>query len=183
MMQEETQAQDEALRTAFRDAMGNLAAGVVMVTTALDGRPWGMTVSACCSVSVDPPMLLVSLSQTTASVHAISESQRFGVSVLGSRALQTAKFGAARGAPKFIETFCREGCESATPAVVNAIAHVDCRVAETVHAGDHVIFIGDVVCVVGNDDPDSPLVYHDRRYHRLTEDSDVGAAPASLLWL
>jgi flavin reductase (DIM6/NTAB) family NADH-FMN oxidoreductase RutF len=180
---QETQTRAEAVGLAFREAMADLAAGVVMVTTTLDGRPWGMTVSACCSVSVNPPMLLVSLSESTASARAIAESGRFGVSLLGSRALATAKFGAARGAPKFIEPFCREGCESGTPAVADATAHVDCRVARAVPAGDHIVFIGDVVCVIGNAGPDQPLVYHDRRYHRLSEESDVGAAPPSLLWL
>jgi flavin reductase ActVB len=182
-MSQGARAVDEALHGKFRDAMGNLAAGVVMVTTTLDGRPWGMTVSACCSVSVDPPLLLVSLSENTASARAVTESGRFGVSVLGSRALETARFGAARGAPKFIEGFCQEGCESATPAVADAISHVDCRVADTVEAGDHVIFIGEVRCVIGSAPFDQPLVYHDRRYHRLSEASDVGAAPPSLLWL
>ena len=45
----------------FRAAMSRLAAGVVMVTCHVDDKPWGLTVSACCSVSMDPPLLPVSL--------------------------------------------------------------------------------------------------------------------------
>jgi flavin reductase (DIM6/NTAB) family NADH-FMN oxidoreductase RutF len=47
--------------SAFREAMSLLAAAVVMVTTRIDGRPWSLTISSCCSVSVAPPMILISL--------------------------------------------------------------------------------------------------------------------------
>jgi flavin reductase ActVB len=175
---------DEQLRDDLRHAMGNLATGVVMVTTMLDGRPWGLTVSACCSVSIDPPMLLVSLGEATASARVIQETKTFGVSILSARCLETAKFGSTRGAPKFIEPFCEGDWEgvSASPAVAGAIAHLDCRVAEIVRGGDHLIFVANVVRVLRSESSDHPLVYHDRRYHRLTEDSDVGAAPPYLMW-
>jgi len=174
----------EELVGAFRDAMGLLAAGVVMVTTRVDDRPWGLTVSACCSVSMSPPMLLVSLGSSTASVAAIEATSRFGVSILGERLIEAARFGSARGAPKFIDELHDEASDerSATPAVAGAISHVDCVVVQVLPVADHTIFLGRVENVLGARRSEDPLVYHDRRWHRLGFASDLGAAPAPDLW-
>jgi flavin reductase ActVB len=183
-MNQLTRTLGDQVTDGLRHAMSQLAAGVVMVTTMVDGRPWGLTVSACCSVSMDPPMLLVSLGESTASAKAILETRRFGVSILGARTLGTAQFGSTRGEAKFIEPYCHDPADQAseTPVIAGAIAHIDCHVAEVVRGGDHLIFIGDVVGVTTTQTADNALVYHDRRYHRLTADSDVGAAPAYLTW-
>jgi flavin reductase (DIM6/NTAB) family NADH-FMN oxidoreductase RutF len=174
----------EDVLSGFRDAMSRLAAGVVMVTTRVDGRPWGLTVSACCSVSMAPPMLLVSLGAVTASARAIEESGRFGVSILGERLIETARYGSTRGAPKFLEELCDPKADehSATPVIAGAISHVDCGVTQALHVADHVIFLGEVEHVVVPRRHDDPLVYHDRRWHRLGFASDLGAAPAPDLW-
>jgi flavin reductase (DIM6/NTAB) family NADH-FMN oxidoreductase RutF len=165
---------DDALASGMRHAMSQLAVGVVMVTTTIDGRPRGVTVSACCSVSMEPPMLLISLLQTTASAQAILKTNRFGVSILGARALETARYGSALGVPKFIEAYCRGDVPKArTPGIAGAIAHIHCEIAEVVRGGDHVIFLGHVVKVDVGSEGDNPLVYYDRRYHHLTDESDV----------
>ena len=122
----------------FKMAMSRLAAGVVMVTCHVDGKPWGLTVSACCSVSMEPPLILVSLGSTTASAHAIAETGSFGVSLLGEELLGVAQFGAARGEPKFLDDFCRVGDHEATsPVVAGALSAIDCTVEQVVPAGDH----------------------------------------------
>lgn len=171
---------DDEVASGFRDAMGRLATGVVMVTCHVDGKPWGLTVSACCSVSVTPPLLLVSLSEQTASAHAIAESGRFGVSILGEQLIDVARFGSAKGQPKFVSDFVRgetDGAtDSTTPAVAKALAHVDCVVVQSVRAGDHVIFIGSVANVIAHPG-DSPLVYYVRAYHRLGGATDLGVGP------
>lgn len=174
----------EDVGSGFREAMSRLAAGVVMVTAHVDGRPWGLTVSACCSVSMAPPMLLVSLGSVTTSARAIEESGRFGVSILGERLIDTARFGAARGAPKFLEELVDSGGDgrSSTPVVAGAIGHVDCAVVQALRVADHVLFLGRVEHVVVARGHEDPLVYHDRRWHRLGYASDLGAAPAPDLW-
>jgi flavin reductase (DIM6/NTAB) family NADH-FMN oxidoreductase RutF len=163
----------------FRSAMSRLAAGVVMVTCHVDGKPWGLTVSACCSVSMEPQLLLVSLGRETASAYAIADTWRFGVSVLGERLTDVARFGASRGKPKFVDDFCHPGdCASRTPVVAGALAHVDCSVARRVPAGDHIIYIGRVENVVLSDG-DRPLVYYSRSYHRLAPTDDLHVAPVA----
>ena len=65
-----------------REAMGRLATGVVIVTSWVEARPWGITVSSCCSLSMQPVLLLVALATRTASTRMILESGGFGVSIL-----------------------------------------------------------------------------------------------------
>jgi flavin reductase ActVB len=166
----------DTVEDGFRAAMGQLAAGVVMVTCHLDGKPWGLTVSACCSVSMEPPLLLVSLGRQTASAHAIGESGSFGVSVLGESLIEVARFGSSRGQPKFLDHFCHGDTICESPAVAGALAHVDCTVEQTVAAGDHTIYIGRVRDVI-LEDGDRPLVYHTQSYHRLGEATDLHVGP------
>jgi flavin reductase ActVB len=177
-------AGQDDVSAAFRDAMGRLAAGIVMVTTYVDGRPWGLTVSACCSVTVSPPMLLVSLGTTTTSARTIDASGRFGVSILGDHLIDTARFGSARNQPKFVERFCDGQRALASPVIAGAISHVDCRVEQAIVASDHTLFLGSVEHVVPGPGPSdaSPLVYHSRRYHSLSLASDLGAAPGPNIW-
>jgi flavin reductase ActVB len=162
----------------FREAMSRLASGVVIVTTVVDGTPWGMTVSACCSVSMDPPLMLISLAGQTKSAATIRERGRFGVSILGANSVEVARFGAAPGQPKFIPQFCGPDEEHpvASPNVNSALAHVDCTVESEVAAGDHVLFIGLVGRVRGVGGTamwDSPLVYYRRDFYGLGNLQDV----------
>jgi flavin reductase ActVB len=175
-------AEVDQLALEFREAMGRLAAGIVMVTTEVDGRPWGLTVSACCSISMSPPTIAVSLGDNTVSAKVIEERGRFGVSILGESLLDAARFGSLRGEPKFVDHFCASQERSMSPAIESAIAHMDCRVERTAHVADHVVFFGEVECVLTRHEEDNPLVYHDRRFHRLSFSSDIRAAPAPDLW-
>jgi flavin reductase (DIM6/NTAB) family NADH-FMN oxidoreductase RutF len=168
----------DAVLNGFRTAMSRLAAGVVMVTCHVAGKPWGLTVSACCSVSMSPPLLLVSLGSATTSARAIQESGEFGVSLLGQSLIDVARFGSAPGQPKFVESYCDEGEICGSPVVAGALAHVDCMLERHVPAGDHVLLIGEVRNVVVSDDEnEGPLVYHRRSYHRLSASSDLHVGP------
>jgi flavin reductase ActVB len=173
---------DAVLGDLFRESMSQLVTGVVMVTSWLEGKPWGLTVSACCSVSVDPPLLLVSLSRETASSKAIDADGGFGVSILGERLIDVARFGAAKGQPKFVERFCRSGEEREesprSPVVAGALAHIDCTVHQKIEAGDHAIYLGRVGAVLV-ENGDRPLVYYARTYHRLAGSSDLGVGPVA----
>jgi flavin reductase ActVB len=168
---------DQALvGQAFREAMSNLAAGVVMVTCRIDGRPWGMTVSACISVSMSPPTLLVSLGTESSAARAIEVERSFGVSILGQGQIDAARYGSASGAPKFLEPFLdhrgEQETRSKTPVVAGALGHVDCRVVEQVGVGDHTLFLGRVRAVLLSPG-DEPLIYYGRAYRALA------AGPAS----
>jgi len=162
----------------FREAMSSLASGVVMVTTSVDGLPWGMTVSACCSVSMNPPLLLISLATQTKSASVIQEHNYFGVSILGANSVEVARYGSAPAQPKFIPQFCGEnnGLHQYSPAVQSSLAHLDCKLNSTIVAGDHLIMIGEVLSVrsvTKNPAWDSPLLYFRRDYFSLGRLQDV----------
>jgi flavin reductase ActVB len=152
----------------FREAMRRLAASVVMVTTWMDGEPWGLTVSACCSVSATPPSLLVSVGEYTATAGAIRKEHRFGVSILGQEQSHVARFGARPREPKFVSQFCDHDAENqcVTPVVGGAVAHVDCRCVQEVAAADHMLFIGEVQRVVLHPE-ERPLIYYASDFHRV----------------
>lgn len=171
------------LADAFRFAMGRLATGVVMVTTWVDEEPWGLTISACCSVSTAPPALLVSLGVHTTSARTAVEDGGFGVSILGERLVEAARFGSAPGQPKFVQRFCSapdgpaDECYSTSPVVAGALAHLDCSVVRVVEHADHLLLIGDVrsVTVAAND---TPLLYYSRAY-RVLGVGEPGHKPTS----
>jgi flavin reductase (DIM6/NTAB) family NADH-FMN oxidoreductase RutF len=144
--------------------MTALASGVVLVTCRHAGRPWGMTVTAFASVSADPPTVLVSLGSGTASARAIAATGAFGVSILSREQIGVAQHGAVAGAAKFLDALV-EPLErlSASPAVPQALAHLDCDVVDIVDAADHTVFFAHVRAVRrlrGGD----PLLYHGRGY-------------------
>jgi flavin reductase (DIM6/NTAB) family NADH-FMN oxidoreductase RutF len=155
---------------AFREAMSSLAAGVVMVTCRIGGRPWGVTVSACISVSLSPPTLLVSLDTESSAARAIAAEESFGVSILGQRQIDAARYGSAAGAEKFLERLLDRGGErelrSKSPVLAGALAHVDCQLVERVPVGDHALFLGRVRSVLLSPG-DEPLVYYGRAYRAL----------------
>jgi flavin reductase ActVB len=158
--------------------MARLAAAPVLVTCMIDDRPWGLTVSACCSVSVEPPLLLISVGSQTATARAIAADGRFGVHLLGEQMIDVARFGSAVGQAKFCDHFCDRDDPRGLPLVQNALAQFKCTVNRQIEAGDHTIFLGAVQKVVTSPVTDRPLLYFDRSYHRLAPSTDLGVAPA-----
>jgi flavin reductase (DIM6/NTAB) family NADH-FMN oxidoreductase RutF len=155
-----------AAPAAFTDAMSSLASGVVMVTGWIDGRPWGMTVSAFASVSDEPPTILVSLRSDTASARAIEEAGSFGVSILGRHHCAAAAHGSAPGASKFLERFATRDEDGQAPVIDGALAHLDCDLTAELRVADHTIFVGRV-CEARTASGGEPLVYFRRGYWTL----------------
>src|ERR1700721_3867871 len=96
-----SQGRDQVDATVFRDTLARVPTPVTVVTSHVDRRPHGTTVSAFSSLSLEPPMILVSLDQRSDLLKIIAETGRFGVNVLpaGQRARATAF--ARKGADKF----------------------------------------------------------------------------------
>jgi len=154
---------------AYREAMSHLAATVSMVTTTVDERPWGLTISSCCSVSVAPPTVLISVATQTASAAAIRREGRFGLSILGRRGREAALAGSVQGTPKFLEEHCLPD-QSRTPIVRGALAHLDCSVIKEIEVVDHTVFFGevdDVIMFKG----ERPLLYYARDYAFLEDET------------
>ena len=152
--------QDPALQTAFRAAMGNVAGPVAVVTTHAAGTPAGTTVSAFMSLSMEPPMLLVSLMRGSHLLSLLSVGTSVGVNVLGADQAALATQFTGRHDQRFVgvDWHLLDGA----PAIAEAHAWVALRVARLVPAGDHVLVLGDVVNALA--DGQSPLTYHRRAF-------------------
>jgi flavin reductase ActVB len=149
----------------FREAMAQFPSGVTIVTTIdRDGRRWGFTASSFCSVSMDPPLVLVCLA-TTAQCHPVFETaERYVVHVVHQEHADLAVQFATRGADKFAGAGFGAD-EHGLPVLDRAAVTLSC-VRHAVHpAGDHSILLGRVERVeVGED---RPAIYFQRRFHLI----------------
>ncbi|MER3409294.1 MAG: MFS transporter [Thermoleophilia bacterium] len=155
---------------AFKAAMRVLASGVVMVTARKGERLWGLTISACCSISANPPLVLISLARTASCLPAVLDTGRFGLSILRADQKGLAELGAIPGAPKYVDAFCEEREPGfRTTMIAGALAHLDCRVTATFEVADHALVIGAVERAVTEAElaEPGPLLYFNRTFHAL----------------
>lgn len=159
---------------AFKAAMRVLAGGVVMVTARRSDRLWGLTISACCSISASPPQVLISLAETASCLPAVLETGRFGLSILRAGQKKLADLGAVPGGPKEVDAFVvSAGPEGSVAMIAGALAHLDCSVDRVFDIADHKLIIGNVEHAVaaGVDELEAPgpLLYFNRTFHALGE--------------
>ncbi|WP_399498498.1 flavin reductase family protein [Streptomyces sp. P17] len=166
MMDQDTEIPDAAVTPEeFRAAMGRFPSGVVVVTTRCqDGTPRGFTASSFCSVSLEPPMVLVCLANSADSATSFARCDRFAVSVLSPVHRSLAERFATKGADKFASGGLRLS-PGGLPTVERALSELDC-VAHARHpAGDHTVLIGRVTGVRLGEG--APMVYYDRSFRTL----------------
>jgi flavin reductase (DIM6/NTAB) family NADH-FMN oxidoreductase RutF len=155
-------------RTELRRVMGHFATGVTIITTRdVDGKPYGLTANALCSVSLDPPLLLVCVDKRAESHPAFGRSGLFAVNVLGLGHEDLSRRFAVSGGDKFVDVDHRSGV-SGLPLLDGALATIECRVVSVHEAGDHTIFIGEVEHLQGGGG--DPLLFFRGKYRRLVED-------------
>lgn len=146
----------------FAEALASWAAGVTLVTIA-DGRDdIGTTVSACCPVSVAPPLLLVSLIAAAYPAEVLSRSDRFAVTVLAAdqRALAGRFAAAGRPAARVLLANVphRRGSSSGALIPDGGLAAFECAVTTRVPAGDHLLLVAAVTAVPYVAESGQPLV-------------------------
>lgn len=129
-------------QAAYREAISHFATGVTIITTRHEGRPAGMTASAVASLSLEPVLLLVCISNHLPTHAAIDASRSFVVNVLGEEDEELARRFARPAEDKFAGVALRE--EHHLPVLEQAIAYFICDVDERLPGGDHSIFIGRV---------------------------------------
>ena len=154
----------------FRRVMGHFVTGVTVVT-ALDGeQPFGITVNALSSVSLDPPLVMVALDRRRFLTPIVRAAGRYAVNVLSEdqQALSDCFAGAPvePGRQRFCGAEWHAG-ESGLPLIDGAIATLECTVVETFSAGDHDLFIGRVDVLANDPEHAMPLLYYRRRYLRI----------------
>jgi flavin reductase (DIM6/NTAB) family NADH-FMN oxidoreductase RutF len=150
----------------FRSAVGSFATGVTVVTTRGEEHAYGMTANAFSSVSLDPPLVLVCvISQSEGSEH-IRRNGCFAVNVLRAEQEPLSRYFASRDRPRGRDAFGEvphRVAASGSPVLEGAIGYLDCRLHTSHDAGDHEIFIGEVL-ELGFDPDGEPLVFHGGGY-------------------
>ena len=128
----------------LRRAFGNFATGVTVVTTHdAQGKPCGFTANSFTSVSIDPPLLLVSIAKTAFGCEVFTASQGFAVNILARNQRELSNRFAAAGTDKFANLGWHQG-QNGSPLIDDVVAWFDCSHHEQVDAGDHIILIGRV---------------------------------------
>jgi flavin reductase (DIM6/NTAB) family NADH-FMN oxidoreductase RutF len=154
----------------FRRVMGHFVTGVTVVS-AFDGeQPFGITVNALSSVSLDPPLVMVALDRRRFLTPIVQATGRYAVNILSEdqRAMSDCFAGAPvqPGRDAFCGAAWHRGA-SGLPLIDGAIATLECTVVETFSAGDHDLFIGRVDTLANDPSHPMPLLYYRRRYLRI----------------
>ncbi|MCO4890578.1 flavin reductase family protein [Cupriavidus sp. WGtm5] len=143
---------------AMRDALGQFATGVTVVTAAgADGRPVGVTINAFASVSLAPPLLLWCLARSSGSLPVLRAAPCHAINVLGSAQLEVCRRFASRAGDRFAGIAHRPG-PCGTVLIDGTLAYFICRHRSVRTVGDHVLFVVEVVAYGAA--PGTPLVFH-----------------------
>jgi flavin reductase (DIM6/NTAB) family NADH-FMN oxidoreductase RutF len=131
----------------FRDALAQFATGVTIVCTrAPNGRYVGFTANSFNSVSLDPPLILWTIARRSGSLAAFDSAERYAVNVLSSEQANLARRFSRPHADRFAGVAHRLGWSDA-PLIDGCVAWLECRHHARHSAGDHVVFVGEVVTV------------------------------------
>ncbi len=156
-----------ALVDDFKNAVSSWASGVSVVCIAADGRSYGMTVSAFTSLSLEPPLVLVCLHQSSRILQRIPEVGRFSISILAMGQKEVSDFHAGRQGITPPPDAWVHWTPAGDPVIQGAASWLICGVHQIIDGGDHSIVIGRVE-EVATQEQEAPLVYHRRGYKGLT---------------
>lgn len=148
---------------AFKAVLGRFASGVTVVTVATPDGDHGMTASAFCSVSLDPPLVLVCVGKKNQTHTWLEQVRRFGINVLSADQVSVSNRFAGwwDGGDKWADLPFVRGESSGAPLLAAALGTLDCTLHSTADGGDHTIFIGKVHGAEARGERDSldPLLY------------------------
>jgi flavin reductase (DIM6/NTAB) family NADH-FMN oxidoreductase RutF len=149
----------------FRSVLGRFASGVTIVTARDDaGVDHGMTVSAFCSLSLDPPLVLLCVDHAASMYELLLTHPQFGISILSSNQEAYSRRFADPDSDRFDGIAYSRG-ESGVVLLEESLAHLECRVTEHYEGGDHTIFIAEVEHAEPRDG--RPLMYYRGGYAQL----------------
>jgi flavin reductase (DIM6/NTAB) family NADH-FMN oxidoreductase RutF len=141
---------------------------VAIVTAAHAGQRYGMTVNSFTSISLEPPLISVTLRQMTHTHELVEKSGEFAITILAAHQGSLSDRFAGK-IPEITDRF--EGVETGrllidAPLIKGGMAYFNCRVVNTIPVGENTLFIAEVIAVQGEGEGD-PLVYHNRVFWKL----------------
>lgn len=144
--------------------MTRFVSGITVVTTKdRSGKFHGITVSAFCSVSLEPPLVLICIEKTTGSHYAFGESGVFAVNFLPAGQASISEWFASQSEDKFKNVNYTIG-SLGVPLIKGCLANIECTIERTCDGGDHSIIVGRVDEATVNDG--DPLIYFRGEYRR-----------------
>ena len=150
----------------FRETLGRFPTGVTIVTAlSPDNTPIGVTISSFNSVSLDPPLILWSLSSNSPKLEAFRQANHYVINVLGANQRELSNRFASRTEDRFADVPVHVGL-GGVPLIEGCCAWFECTQEAQYPGGDHLIFIGHVQRFA-QEENSSPLVFFDGAYHRL----------------
>ena len=149
----------------YRQALRRFASGLTVVTVANGAELHGMTASSFAAVSLQPPLVLVSLEKGSRTRELVLEVGSFGVNVLAEGQEAVARGFSRSGHKPFEETEHHFG-RTGVPLLGGALAWLECHVDRTIDAGDHDVVIADVLATEAHNG--RPLLYFNRGYRSLS---------------
>jgi flavin reductase ActVB len=154
----------------FKSVQALLAGAVTIVTTRdKAGQPWGLTATSFCSLSLDPPLVVVCLAHSADSYHAFLTSSSFAVHILSARQSHLSQRFVTKGNTKYQQTHFEQG-QLGVPLLSESLACLECRVQAIYPGGDHCLLVG----LVEHGEPllseslSQPLLYYHRAYGTFT---------------
>jgi flavin reductase (DIM6/NTAB) family NADH-FMN oxidoreductase RutF len=154
-------------KNELRRVMGHFATGVTVITTiSRDGTPYGLTANAFMSVSLEPPLLLISVDKKAESYAFFEESKVFTVNILSDDQEGLSRRFAVSGGNKFEAVAYRRGANN-VPILEDTLGHIECRLYATYDGGDHTLYLGEVLEAETREG--RPLLFYRGGYRAFSE--------------
>lgn len=147
----------------LRNMFGRFASGVTVISCEMDGKIHGMTANSFVSVSLDPPLALISINRSARMHELLSQTDRFGLAILGEDQADMSTHFAGRPIDGYQPDFDRI---EETPVLRNALAWMVCVHETHFDVGDHTLFIGRLIDC-GYQEETNPLLYFSGQYGAL----------------
>ncbi|HWB87320.1 MAG TPA: flavin reductase family protein [Bryobacteraceae bacterium] len=152
----------------FRRACGRFATGVAVASVIdREGTPHGLTVSSFTSVSLQPPLILICLGHEVTIIDLFRSATHFGINVLREEQAVLSERFALKGHDRFDGLEWQRGA-TGVPLLNGVLATIECTIEQTHTAGDHDIFVGEVMHMQAAEG--RPLIHYASQYRRLALD-------------
>lgn len=149
----------------LRSAMSRFATGVTIISSqGPGGNPVGTTATAVSSLSLDPPLVLICLAHSSATLGAVRKHGAFGVNILASHQQELSDACARPSDSQIWESITHRAGTTGTPRLDEALAHLECVVEHHLPGGDHEIVVGRVIDVELGSEGREPLLHYRGAY-------------------
>jgi 3-hydroxy-9,10-secoandrosta-1,3,5(10)-triene-9,17-dione monooxygenase reductase component len=152
----------------FRTTLGHFASGIVIIAARHEGRPVGLSIQSFASLSLNPPLVSLSVSLSSATWPVIAEEGKFCASILSAEQEAVCRRFAVSGADKFAGVPWTASPRTRSPRIDGALAWVDCAIQSVYQAGDHWLIVADVLDLGRGGRPGPPLLFYQGAFGTLS---------------